>query len=417
MFKMNLQYGTYKTGVNIPDPDSAGQNINFGLTNENIFFTTSFRYWLTNKLLFFTALSFSNNDDNIQWGSYPVIRKDSRLQARTEVNYNPVHQFNLLAGAEVQRINYSELYDTLSGAFDEILTAAYMEGEWKPINWFAIKLGARGEYSYLLNRFNAAPRISMAVKTGNWGQISAAGGMFYQLAPPAYLLEGYRPDFQLAVHYMLNYQLIKDDRTFRLEGYYKSYYDLIREKGLPYDPNPYRYNFGMVDNSGGGYARGVDVFWRDKKSIKNFDYWISYSFIDTKRLYQNYLAKVTPDYISPNNLNVITKYFIEKIQTNISLSYNYATGRHYYNPDNPVFFGDKAPDYHNLAATIAYLLTVKKVFMVIYLSGDNIINRHNILGYRYSDNGDTRYPILPPTYASIFFGFNLSLSQFSKDEL
>ena len=142
--------------------------------------------------------------------------------------------------------------------------------------------------------------------------------------------------FQEATHYILNYQYMQNDRTFRIEGYYKSYNDLIREitEG-PYDPNPYRPYFWPVDNSGYGYAKGIDVFWRDKKSIHNFDYWISYSYIDTKRLYQNYIAEAMPDYVSPNNLNIVTKYFIEKPGINVSLTYAYASGRPYYNPNNP----------------------------------------------------------------------------------
>jgi hypothetical protein len=417
MFKMNMQYNYYKTGVVIPNPDSAAQNINFGLQNENIIVSASFKYWITDKLKFFSDFGYSNNEDNIQWGSFAVVRKDDRLQGRAEIDFTPVHKFNLMAGVELQRFNYSEVYDTLSGKFYETMPAAYIEANWKPIYWFGVKLGVRSEYSALLNKFDVSPRVSLAFKTGKDGQISAAGGMFYQEAPTQYLLEGYRPDFQLAVHYMLNYQWLKDDRTLRVEAYYKTYYDLIREQGVPYDPNPYRWNFGYVDNSGSGYARGIDFFWRDQKSVKNFDYWVSYSFIDTKRLYQNYLAKVTPDYISPNNLNVILKYFVEKITTNFSVSYFYASGRHYYDPNESSFMSNKAPDYHDLAVTVSYLLTVKKAFMVFYASADNIINRHNILGYRYSDNGLSSFPILPPTYASVFVGFNISLKPFKKDEL
>ena len=42
------------------------------------------------------------------------------------------------------------------------------------------------------------------------------------------------------------------------------------------------------DNSGTGYARGIDIFWRDKKTIPLADYWISYSYLDTKRNYQDF---------------------------------------------------------------------------------------------------------------------------------
>ena len=41
-------------------------------------------------------------------------------------------------------------------------------------------------------------------------------------------------------------------------------------------------NFKAIDNSGFGDAKGIEFFWRDKKTIKNLDYWISYCYINTK---------------------------------------------------------------------------------------------------------------------------------------
>jgi hypothetical protein len=85
--------------------------------------------------------------------------------------------------------------------------------------------------------------------------------------------------------------------------------------------------------------------------------------------------------------------------------------------DNPVFLGDRAPDYHNLSLSISYLTNIRKMFTVIYFSLDDITNRHNILGYRYSPDGSSRYPVIPSTYRTIFFGINLSLNKFNIDEL
>jgi hypothetical protein len=417
MFKMNFEQGFTKVGIVIPDPENAGIKINYGLQNENTYFNTSYKHWTSDKLKIFTAFSFSNNTDKIKWGISPANKNDSRVQGRGEVFYEANKKLTFLIGIELQRIGYSQEVDTLSGRFNETLIAGYAETEWKPKRWFGIKAGVRAEYSEILKKGNVVPRISAGIKTGSSSQISLASGVFYQTAPSQYLLQGYKPDFQQAIHYMLNYQWIKNDRTFRIEGYYKSYDQLIRETGVAYDPNQYRFNFGIVDNTGDGYATGVDIFWRDKKSIKNIDYWISYSFINTERLYQNYISKATPDYVSPHNLNLITKYFIEIIQTNISVSYNYASGRGYYNPNAIEFLSDKAPDYHNLALNLSYLTTIRNMFAVIYLSIDNITNQQNILGYRYSNSGSERYPILPPVYRSIFLGINISLSKFNKDEL
>jgi hypothetical protein len=66
----------------------------------------------------------------------------------------------------------------------------------------------------------------------------------------------------------------------RLETYYKKYQDLIKTTTDFYRPI-------AVNNNGSGYAKGVELFWRDKKSLKNIDYWVSYSYLDSKRDYLN----------------------------------------------------------------------------------------------------------------------------------
>jgi hypothetical protein len=418
IFKMNFNETFAKQGISVPDPENFGSRINFGDQNENTFFNMSYSYQATDRLRSFVAFSSSNNSDKITYGQYPLNKHDTRTQGRAELNYRLSPKLYLLAGFEVQRTGYDQVFnDTLSGRFSDTQMAGYLETEWKPAKWFGLKTGVRGEYSNLISESNLAPRISLAVKSGKNSQVSAAYGIFYQSAPPQYYLLGYRPGYQKAVHYIINYQRIVNDRTFRIETYYKNYSQLIREKYVAYDPNQYRFYFGQVDNSGNGYAEGFDLFWRDKKSIKNFEYWVSYSYINTKRLYMDYPEKATPDFISPHNLNIISKYFIDKIQTNISLSYNYASGRTYYNPNNIRFFADRAPDYHNLSLSLSYLTTIGKMFTVIYLSVDNITDRHNILGYRYSYDGSQKYPVIPSVYRTIFFGINMSLTKFSKDEL
>lgn len=417
LFKMNFSKSFTKSGIEINNPMIAGAKLNYNLENENTYFNSSFNYNASSKLSYFTAFSFSNNTDNVGFGPIGVYKNDSRAQGRVELRYEANKKFNLLVGTEVQRISYLQKYDTLMGKFDETMSAGYVEGEFKLGRKFAFKPGVRGEYSQLLAKGNVAPRLSFALRTGKNTQLSFAGGMFYQSGSVNYLLQGYRPNFQQSTHYMLNYQYMKKSRVFRLEGYYKDYQQLIREKGVAYTPNQYRMNFGTLDNSGSGYAQGIDVFWRDKESVKNLDYWISYSYIDTKRLYQNYTDKVTPDYVSKHNLNVIVKYMVEKINTNFSFSYNYSSGRPYYNPGSAMFLSDHVKDYQNLAMTASYLRTFKKVFAVFYVSLDNMLNTKNVLGYRYSMDGKSAYPILPPMYRSLFVGMNFSFTQFNQDDL
>jgi hypothetical protein len=418
ILKISGQYSQTKSGIDVINPNAPDSTLAFNLHNYYGTGSIYYRHPFSAKTYLVAAASYSDNVDSVKWGTEPFNKHDNREDSRVEIGSSLSDNLFGYVGTEVNRISEGQTYDTINLAYTEVLYAAYAEGEWKPVKWFGIKPGVRYEYSQLLGKSDVAPRISAAVRLGKYGQVAGAYGMFYQDANDKYLLFGDRPNFQEATHYILNYQYMNNDRTFRVEGYYKSYSDLVREltEG-PYDPNPYRPFYWPVDNSGYGYARGIDVFWRDKKSIKNFDYWISYSYIDTKRLYENFPVEATPYYVSNNDLNVVAKYFIEKPGLNISVTYNYASGRPYYNPNNPVFLGDRSPAYQDLAISFSYLFRIKKLFGVFYLGIDNVTNNPNVLGYNYSDNGQQRYPILPALYRSAFAGVFISVTPFKKEEL
>ena len=61
------------------------------------------------------------------------------------------------------------------------------------------------------------------------------------------------------------------------------------------------------NNLGSGYATGIDIFWRDNKSIKNLDYWASYSYLNTKRDFRNFRESATPNFAPAHSLSLVTK--------------------------------------------------------------------------------------------------------------
>lgn len=419
ILKVSAQYNQYKSGTDVVNPNQPDTNVAFNLKNYYATGSIYYRHFFNDKTKLTVATSYTQNGDTVNWAGQNFDKQDYREQGRVEVAREFSDNLYGYVGTDIQSYSEKQFYDTANQKFTEMITAAYAEAEWKPAKWFGIKPGVRYEYSQLLGLSDMAPRVAAAIRLNKYGQISAAYGMFYQDPNNKYLLFGdTKTKFEEATHYIVNYQYMENDRTFRVESYYKSYSDLIHEltEGT-YDPNPYRPFFWPVDNSGHGYAQGVDVFWRDKKSIKNFDYWISYSYIDSKRLYANYPTEAMPDFVSNHNLNIVTKYFIEKPGINISLTYNYASGRPYYNPNNPVFLGDRSPAYQDLAVSLSYLFRVKKLFGVFYVGVDNVTNNKNVLGYSYSDNGNVRYPIVPALYRSFFAGVFISITPFKKDEL
>lgn len=426
LLKIFFKYDVSSSGTDVPNPyasdlvnfpNPGDSIIGFGLKNTNIYFNSTYRHTF-DKIILRTAVSASNNKDNINWGSIYGSNLDWRVQGRVEALYNFNDQINLLVGSEIQRYQFNETFATFTSGFNEFLAAGYAELEWKPFHWLAFKPGLRYEHSNLLNKDNLGPRIAMAIGTGNYSQVSLAGGLFYEDPDKKYLFSGYRPDFQNAVHYIANYQWMRSNRTFRIETYYKSYNQLVYENlgnTVKYDANTYRFiPFGEnITNTGSGYAKGLEVFWRDNASIPDLDYWVSYSYIDTKRMYQNFRSNVTPSFVATNNLNLLVKYFIESLQVNVGATYVYASGRPFYNPD---FIVKTSPDYHDLSFNVSYLTTLGKVFGVAYMGIDNVLNQKNIFGYQFSPDG-TSHNIVPALYRTVYVGFTISLSRFTKEEL
>lgn len=418
LLKVMGNYAQNNMGIRMPNPFAAGESMEFGMKNNNAYAQATFKQELSEKLRWFTAASYSFNNDDSKWGTFTSVSKEQRAQARTELNWFASAGFSLLGGAEVQQFAINRnFFDSIDLEFSEQQIAPYLEADWLPIHWLAIRPGIRLEYSKLLQTTTLSPRLSASAKAGKFSSVSLSGGLFYQNADKQYLLQGYRPKQQQAAHAIANYMFIKNDRTLRIEAYTKQYSQLVRELVSTYDPNAFRYIYGNVDNSGSGFANGIELFYRDKKSVKNFDYWLTYSYINTERLYKNFITHATPDFISNHNLNAVGKYWFTKWNTMISGTYSFATGKPYYDPNSTGFLQDVTPNFHNVALQVSHLRTIGKWFTVFYVSVDNVLNTKNIFGYRYSLDGQSRFPIQPAMYRTIFAGVNFSLTKFDKEEL
>ncbi len=456
MFKASFNANYSSNGVAIPNPYAGvtdtsanaqynpflGQADTLNFRTEDMYYygTLYYKQMFKNKYSLFTAASFSYDNTKNKMGTYPMGEDQYRAQWRVEGKKYINSRLTMLLGAETQNYGVDRNFGGYHQKFDEHLLAGYTEASWTPVYWLAVKPGIRYERSALLNVDKVGPRLAMAIRTGDYSQISLAGGVFYQNPGNLYLLVGKRPDMQQAIHYISNWQWSKQDRTLRLEAYYKNYQDLVRElyaPGSTFVSNRFR-NISssvQVDNSGYGYAQGLELFWRDKKTVKNLDYWVTYSYINTKRFYENFPYTTnpysqisgTPTFIADHNLSLVGKYFVEKWHTNFSATYSFSSGFHYYNPEVPLsqstFLNDHTPATNNIALTVAYLKSFGKWFSVFYISVDNVFNIKNIYGYRYQFDANnqvipgSRTSIVPALYRTVFFGVNCSLTQFKKDEL
>ncbi|MCD8539695.1 MAG: TonB-dependent receptor, partial [Leadbetterella sp.] len=207
-----------------------------------------------------------------------------------------------------------------------------------------------------------------------------------------------------ADHLILNYQVIKNRRTFRTEVFYKKYDRLVKEETAYFDPNPYRFPTGAISNTGSGYARGFDVFFRDEKAIKNGDLWITYSFLDTEREFKNYPKQLTPTFAAKHNMSVVTKKFFTKLSTNVGLTYSFASGRPVYALADDFKGEELTKPFHSVSLMASKIKQTRNSFLVFYFLVDNLLGRDNVFGYRYSPDGTERYAVRSPMKTTVFFG-------------
>jgi hypothetical protein len=403
-------YSSYaSSGFELNQPTAGGVNSHIRLHNRNFYTNATYQNTLNEKWTLYTGLSYTSNSDAIVADAQDVEEQDQAVQGKSTLEHHIAAPLWLKFGTELIARNYKQHYtesaahQTIVAGFIDRLSAAFTEADWYISNKLVARAGVRVEHASVLAGANAAPRLSLAYKTDAHGQISAAYGKFYQLPEGQFLKITDKLQFENATHYILNYQRQHDNRTFRIEGYYKQYNNLVRyNPAQPYLP-------GSYNNSGNGYARGIDIFWRDRKSIKNGDYWISYSLLDTRRNYKDYPQEAIPAFASKHNLAIVYKHFIPKLQTQAGATYSFASGRPYHNPNHEGFNQSRTPNYHDLSLNLSYLTNLWGNFTVIYVSATNLLGSNHVFGYRYANSPDetgnySSLEVGPPAKRFLFAG-------------
>ncbi len=441
MLKYYGYYSSSKLGFTTNSIDSLGYRDKFAISNSNIYHNLAWKESLTKKWKLNAGLSYTNNKDNIDGGMQDMNKTDvvlaglefKKFHVDTKGNY-----FNAkivlekkLKGLNAIRFgseyNYSDdklLYTAYNGQtypsnLKEHIKALFAEGDVYATNDLAVKAGLRFEHSSILEKINIAPRLSVAYKLGKGSQVSIAYGIFYQNPERKYLPSPNELDFMKATHYIAQYQKVFNQQSFRVETFYKKYAHLVKTGTVGFTE-------AAINNKGFGEAKGIEFFWRDKKTIKNLDYWISYSFLDTKRDFLNFPFAITPNFAAKHTASLVVKKFVQTIKLNINLAYNYASGRPYYNiryDGTNYKFNDRGtiPDYNNLSFALNYLPSIgkkdAKSFAVYVLQVSNILNIKQTYGYQYSYNGYRKEAIVPTSRMFIFIGAFISFGIDRSDEV
>ena len=375
-------------------------NVLLSLVNNDLFVKNSYVANISDRTVIRTGIGFSYDRNYLGLDSLNITDNLVSAQLKLTLETNLSDKIKLTYGGDVQFKSFIEdirivqVADALT--YTDFENSLFAESEYTLTSKLAMRVGLRSEYSSGIDSYRIMPRLSFAYKLTNNSQVSAAYGSFYQNPQYQYLKFTSKLEPEEATHFILNYQYKLKNRLFRIEGFYKSYNDLVTYKFVN-DPNP-----GDYANNGYGFAKGIDIFYRDSQSIKNGDFWISYSLLDTKKLYQDYLAYATPKFFSKDNLSVVYKQWISSIKSFIGMSYTYASGRPYYDPNKPVseFLTDRTKDYNNLSINCSYdLSAITKIPVTFYASVSNVLGSNNIYGYNNAYNTTTKsydlIPILP----------------------
>jgi vitamin B12 transporter len=427
LLKFYAYYSGNKFGLSRPDIDSGLLKNAFSLQNGDFYGNLSWKQKF-GKWRLTLAASYSNNLDKVQNvlqnpenatvqdETYPYDGKSfwahnlaQLSQGRAILEYKLHGLSAIRAGGEYQYGQYGSqfLNDTVphvNTGWTDNYTAGFAEADIYITPLLALKLGGRAEYSSLLGKADLAPRLSAAYKVGP-GQVSVAYGTFYQKPDNGFLLFNQDRAYQKATHYIANYQIMTLERTFRLEGFYKKYQYLTK-------------TFPDTTGTGYGYAKGIELFWRDKKTFKGIDYWISYSYLDTKRDYLNFPYEMEPNFAARNTFSFVVKKFVQNWKTGFNASYSFATGRPFYNISDYgkdyYYLADQGRTipYNNLSLSVNYIPTLSrpnsKHFTVWVLSLSNVLNIKEVDGYNYSYNNQVKQAIEPPAGRFIFVGCFIS---------
>jgi hypothetical protein len=412
LFKLYTAFDASRFDLNQESINSVAKT-RVDLKNNNLYVNASYKGSFGSNWQLTTGLSYGLGNNKIGLDNQRIENTEHASHLKLKIKKPISDRIKLSFGVDYFITKFDEEYSFITNktGYDSNIFAGYTEADIFFSKKLAMKVGVRAVNNDLLNETSISPRTSLAYKVSKASQFSVAYGEFEQAPRQDYLK--FTSDFknERASHYILNYQFSKDKRTFKSEIYFKDYNDLVK-----YDTQIAQYNSNF-NNNGFGFAKGLDIFWRDNKSIKNLEYWVSYSYIDTKRDYRNYEAEVTPNFVAKNNFSVVTKYWIDDWKSSVGLSYSFNSGRPYDNPNEMNFMNGKTKNFNNVSMSWAYLLSQQKI---LFISISNVLGTQNVFGYDYANSPDSngvfqRKEIIPTAHRFFFVGFFWTISDNKKD--
>ncbi|CAK7081080.1 TonB-dependent receptor plug domain-containing protein [Bacteroides sp.] len=349
----------------------------FALTEDNIYVNATFRYRAAGGWDWFAGAAYSYYNREVGGAAVSGdnwLERQRELHLKTKMSKRFSSVFRLDMGVESYIRNYRNhyLYFSMDDAnqMSPTISAGFFSAAYYPVERLKAELSFRTEYTSPNQKINFSPRLAVNYY---WGDVMLSGivGRYTQLPENDWLVRSRKLMSEACMQYNLGMQYGYEGRFYKAELYYKNYDRLVLEE------TDTETGSVLLTSGGYGYSRGIDLFFRDRVSIKNLEYQLSYTYNISKRKYQRCSELTTPQYATRHNAALVVKYSLPRLHSIISLTNRFSTGRPYHNPLLPGLMNDEVKPYNSLDVGVTFLASKK---VIIHASASNILGRKNEFG-------------------------------------
>ena len=352
------------------------------ISNKNLYAQAVYQQPRGTTGLWEFGTSVGGNHDELTIDGVGKIIDQLDLQARASYSDNFKELAIWRAGIEQQSRHEQVDVSTGENLFNvgnitRHYTAAFAEADWYLNRKWMVRTGVRGDaYADGAGAY-VSPRGQLSYLFSPSHQIAVSAGRYVQRQSDEELFSmDHQLDAAELTYYGLTYSRSWEGRVLRAEAYAKTYDALKTNRD------------GVLATDGDGISQGFDLFFRDRKSVKNADFWVSYSYNTAERLRDGLVERAPVTFAAKHNVALVAKRFFQKPGLGISATYQFHSGRPYDNPNSPERFAGVTPQFHNLSMTVTHLTTIKGHFTVIFASLSNVAGARQVNQYRFAQQPD-----------------------------
>ncbi len=401
--------GLYQADINYEQPVPLKKKSN------NSYANITYSQNLGNRWTFNSGIGLGYLTDKLHYDDIFLPNEEKSLHIKGVMSKIWNNKIKSIGGIEYFDNNYQEGYQRqnldYNYGYHSKIASLFTETTFGILPNLIGKIGLRETSSNLQKKNTLEPRASLGYALNKYTQLSMAYGSFHQQAATPVLKYAPKLDWLEANHYIANYFYERAGHLLRIEAYHKEYSNLVK-----YNSMTPRYD-SQYDNTGNGKVKGFDLFYKNTSSIKNLQYWISYSYTDSKRNEANYPATVNPPYVYKHSIYLVGKYWFASLRSQLSLTNSFVSGRNYNDPNQTVFMNGRTKGYNNLSMSWSFLYSQQKI---IHFSVSNVLGAAPIYGYQYADRPNSqgiydRRPIVPTAKRFVFLGYFWTISKNEKE--